>query len=63
MSRPATWKGAILGKRWCAGYALDYARHSRGRYAAAEREARDAKRGLWRGTFEQPAAWRKQYPR
>ena len=32
-----------------AGHALDYARHSRGRYAAAEREARDARRGLWAG--------------
>ena len=36
------------------GHALDYARHSRGRYAAAEREARAARRGLWAGTFETP---------
>jgi endonuclease YncB( thermonuclease family) len=43
-----------------AGHALDYAQHSRGRYAAAEREARDARRGLWAGTFEQPAAWRRR---
>ena len=43
-----------------AGHALDYAQHSRGRYAAAEREARDAGRGLWGGTFEQPAAWRRR---
>jgi endonuclease YncB( thermonuclease family) len=42
------------------GYALDYARHSRGRYAAAEREAREARRGLWAGTFEAPATWRQQ---
>jgi endonuclease YncB( thermonuclease family) len=42
------------------GHALDYARHSRGRYAAAEREARAARRGLWAGTFENPATWRQQ---
>lgn len=40
------------------GHALDYARHSRGRYAAAEREARAARRGIWAGTFEAPATWR-----
>jgi endonuclease YncB( thermonuclease family) len=43
-----------------AGLAIDLPQHSRGRYAAAEREARDAKRGLWGGTFEQPAAWRRR---
>jgi endonuclease YncB( thermonuclease family) len=42
-----------------AGHALDYPQHSRGRYAAAEREAREAKRGLWAGTFEYPWAWRR----
>lgn len=42
------------------GHALDYARHSRGRYAAAERDARDARRGVWAGTFERPATWRQQ---
>ena len=45
------------------GHALDYARHSRGRYAAAEREARDARRGLWAGTFQTPATWREQNAR
>jgi len=43
-----------------AGHALDDPRHSRGRYAAAEREARDARRGLWAGEFERPATWRQQ---
>ena len=33
---------------------------ARGRYVAAEREARDAKRGLWTGSFEQPATWRRR---
>ena len=36
--------------------ARDYARHSRGRYAAAEREAREGKRGLWAGEFETRAS-------
>jgi endonuclease YncB( thermonuclease family) len=43
------------------GHAFDYARHSRGRYAAAERDARAARRGLWAGTFETPAVWRQQH--
>lgn len=46
-----------------AGHAVDYAQHSRGRYAAAEREARAAKRGMWAGSFEDPAAWRRRNPR
>jgi endonuclease YncB( thermonuclease family) len=46
-----------------SGHALDYAQHSRGRYAAAQREARDAKRGIWAGSFEDPAVWRRQNPR
>jgi endonuclease YncB( thermonuclease family) len=45
------------------GHALDLPQHSGGRYAAAEREARAARRGLWAGSFEPPAAWRRQYPR
>jgi endonuclease YncB( thermonuclease family) len=43
-----------------AGHARDYARHSRGRYAAAEQEARAAKRGIWAGESEAPAAWRRR---
>ena len=43
-----------------AGYARDYPRHSKGRYAAAERDARAARRGIWAGEFEEPAAWRKR---
>jgi len=43
-----------------AGHAVDYARHSGGRYAEAEREARAAKRGIWAGTFEEPEAWRRR---
>jgi endonuclease YncB( thermonuclease family) len=52
--------GADLGETMVrSGHALDYPRHSRGRYAAAQRDARAAKRGLWDGTFEDPAAWRR----
>ena len=32
-------------------------------YAAAEAEARGAKRGIWRGTFERPSEWRQAHPR
>jgi endonuclease YncB( thermonuclease family) len=46
-----------------AGHAVDYARHSGGRYAAAEQEARAAKRGIWAGEFEMPEAWRRREAR
>jgi endonuclease YncB( thermonuclease family) len=45
------------------GHALELRQHSSGRYAAAEREARDEKRGLWAGEFDRPSAWRQQNPR
>lgn len=43
-----------------SGHALELRQHSQGRYAAAEREARNAKRGLWAGDFDQPAEWRRK---
>ena len=56
--------GTDLGEAMVrSGHALDYARHSRGRYAQAEREARAARRGLWAGSFQTPAAWRRDHPR
>lgn len=45
-----------------SGNAIDYRRHSQGRYAAAEHEARAAKRGMWAGTFEEPEVWRRAHP-
>lgn len=45
------------------GHAVELRQHSRGRYSAAEREARDARRGLWAGTFERPSQWRQGHPR
>jgi endonuclease YncB( thermonuclease family) len=41
-----------------SGHALELRQHSRGRYADAEREARNARRGLWAGDFERPSQWR-----
>ncbi len=34
-----------------------------GAYNAEEREARDARRGLWSSSFENPSAWRARHPR
>lgn len=34
-----------------------------GPYTALEDDARAAKRGLWRGSFERPRAWRDAHPR
>jgi endonuclease YncB( thermonuclease family) len=34
-----------------------------GAYAADEREARDARRGIWSSSFDRPAAWRAKHPR
>lgn len=34
-----------------------------GAYDADEREARDARRGVWSSTFERPADWRARHPR
>jgi endonuclease YncB( thermonuclease family) len=45
------------------GHAIELPAHSRGRYAAAEREARERKRGLWAGQFERPSDWRREHPR
>jgi endonuclease YncB( thermonuclease family) len=46
-----------------AGQAIELKQYSRGRYAAAEREARAEKRGIWAGSFELPAEWRRRHPR
>ncbi|MDZ4374945.1 MAG: hypothetical protein U1C74_26495 [Phenylobacterium sp.] len=40
------------------GMAVEYRQFSGGVYAPVESEARRARRGLWAGSFEQPAAWR-----
>jgi endonuclease YncB( thermonuclease family) len=43
-----------------SGRAIELKSHSKGRYAAAERSAREAQRGLWAGTFERPSQWRQR---
>ncbi len=40
-----------------SGWAIAYRRHGQD-YAAAEAEARKARRGLWQGRFETPEDWR-----
>jgi len=40
------------------GWALDYKRYSKGRYADEQTDARRALRGLWQGEFEMPWKWR-----
>ena len=46
-----------------SGHALELPQYSRGRYTAAEREARGARRGLWAGEFTPPAQWRQEEAR
>lgn len=41
-----------------AGWAIDFIRYSSGKYAAEQREAEGARRGLWAGSFDDPAQWR-----
>jgi len=50
--------GVDIGRRMVAsGWALAYRRYSKD-YVDAEKKARKAKRGIWRGTFELPWKWR-----
>lgn len=46
-----------------AGYAVDLGAPAGNPYQAAENEAKDAKRGIWRGTFDRPSDWRQAHPR
>lgn len=51
--------GVDLGEAMVrAGWAVEYRTFSHGAYAAAEAQAKAAKRGLWAGTFEPPSAYR-----
>lgn len=45
------------------GYAIDLGGQAGNPYAGAETEAKDAKRGIWRGSFERPSDWRQANPR
>ncbi len=44
-----------------SGWALDYKHFSKGKYSTEERDARDNKRGIWAGEFENPYIWRKSH--
>ncbi|MDE4914892.1 thermonuclease family protein [Methylobacterium sp. 092160098-2] len=41
-----------------AGWAVDYPRYSRGRYAADQAGARGRRDGVWQGDFVRPDVWR-----
>jgi endonuclease YncB( thermonuclease family) len=45
------------------GYAIDLGGPADNPYQAEEDEAKAAKRGIWRGTFERPWEWRDAHPR
>ena len=42
------------------GWAIAYRRHSF-KYLAQESEAKSARRGIWRGTFDDPETWREEH--
>lgn len=46
--------------RWLvtSGYAIDWPKYSKGRYAAEQRRAEAAGAGIWAGTFERPCVVR-----
>ncbi len=41
------------------GWAVDFARYSKGYYAGEQEQAKAAGRGLWGGDFEPPWEWRR----
>jgi len=45
------------------GYAVDLGGPAGNPYRDAEDEARSAKRGIWRGSFDRPSDWRQANPR
>lgn len=45
------------------GYAIDLGGKTGYAYADVEAEAREAKRGIWRGRFQRPSEWRQDNPR
>lgn len=46
-----------------SGWALDYKHFSKGKYSSEERAARENRRGIWAGEFENPYQWRKDNKR
>ena len=58
------WIGAESLNAWMVleGWAVAYRRYS-GDFLLHEKEASEAKRGIWSGSFMQPETWRKHRPR
>ena len=53
--------GADAGKALVKeGLAVEYRVFSNGAYSRDEKDARQSKAGMWDGTFQQPAEWRKE---
>ena len=53
-----------LGARQVAlGHALDYTRYSRGAYRDQQEAAKAERLGMWSGTFQEPAQWRRENKR
>ena len=46
-----------------AGWAVSGDGARSGAYAGEQQEAKSARKGIWRGTFQRPAEWRKAHPR
>jgi endonuclease YncB( thermonuclease family) len=51
---------SVNGEMVRLGWAIAYRRHSY-QYVAQEEEAKRAKRGIWRGTFDDPETWREEH--
>lgn len=53
-------KGASEINLWLVseGWALDWARYSKGAYAAAQETSRAGKKGIWASEFQEPWEWR-----
>ncbi len=51
-------EGDVNARLVAQGWAVSF-----GRYAAEERQARVARRGIWSGEFERPADWRERHAR
>lgn len=57
-----SWSRFDIGQEMVsAGWARDDATYSKGRYAAAEKIAKQEKLGIWAGTSETPKHWRDEH--
>ena len=55
-------EGKDIGREMVkSGWALDSKHFSKGEYSAEDRDARENRRGIWSGEFENPYIWRKSH--